>query len=401
MANIPFLGAYNIPLYTLPYTLPGNTSGAVPQIEQIEYAPDSFLTLGFTTPNQFWLLRLASALQYNNSGTNPGDLGRTFNFESLNQQQIGHNYRTARFSFPPGPTVATIPGTLSYRIAAGQTAASLPPSGSSFLGISGPPFVVDGQLAWLIEATDPSALIWYAVQKQDRTILGWFGPTNVGPFETTGLSQFIDIKNNRDLILVTPAFTPGSWTVQQVNVESNGNFDISVLYTAGLFGYDFLDDFASAQWAQPWYDNGNLRGWLFNANNTFGDAGPLVSNGSPVFFALPDLSGFYELVFTAADSMVPSNGDGGIGPPWNYGSGSFPPFVGDPLIIGDSVGNLYYPQLDIATQTFTGVYASSSASGLAKVMGIIDPMSKTKGSPVISLPFCVAPPSGSKRRRYF
>lgn len=235
-----------------------------------------------------------------------------------------------------------------------------------------------GNLGFWVSAHDGTNP-WFAMQGSSET-LGWFSSEQFDAIfiygQAFGSTFWQDLKNRRTIGLYLP--TAGQILTQFVSFETG--FPI-VTFTGGVnpdnswngttTGYDWIDQ---PQFAQPYYNGNEFIGWLLLADNLNPDATPLVPNGSPLFLLLPDLSGFYEIVFTNGDGLVDPNDQGGFGVPFDFAN------IFQVQVQQSPNGDLYYLQLNGAATEYN-VYAT------------VNPASKTKkydgGLPTQPLPFCM------------
>jgi hypothetical protein len=86
-----------------------------------------------------------------------------------------------------------------------------------------------------------------------------------------------------------------------------------------------------------------------------------------------------EIVFGTQDSSVQPNSLGGYGPAWNYTAS------GLPLVATDTLGNMFFLQLD-SSGSFLNVYSTINPNSMTLIK--VPPF----GQPQITLPFCVSKP---------
>jgi hypothetical protein len=139
-----------------------------------------------------------------------------------------------------------------------------------------------------------------------------------------------------------------------VSVSADGAaFTSAIAFQSDLFNISWLD---APQYSAPNRDDG----FFLVADTTDPSAGPLVPNGSPIFYVLADLSAYYELVFSPLDAGVHPNDQGGYGPPWDFTQ------LFSPQTTTDAEGNQYYIQTDPIDSTVMDVYSFglTAASGV-------------------------------------
>ena len=328
MPAIPFSGARNVTVWKLPYTLPLNTSlGLLWQVYSTQSTPgvleDAFASLqdGLDSYTQT-LFRLTPSARVDypligTSGVQP--MGAAAVADGVNMEILATVPQYARYSLGP-------PGAVNVVAFTPVTAPDHPPFFGIYQLIRFFPVVKAGALAYRLFSQDSGFFPWYTILEPGNVFTNW-QPGNV----LENQPAVLDFAGNRTLMYYQPTGQVLAISISGAGVESS-----AVLFAnpAGT-GHTWLDN--------PSFANSMLlNGWLLSADNSVIGSGPLVPSGSPVFLVAPDLSSYAELVFQPGNGAVLPNGLGVYGPAWNYGAA----FFSTPLVVCDTLGNLYYIQLN-------------------------------------------------------
>lgn len=372
MPNIPFGGGVPVALWKLPYTLPLNS-----YVSPFRWMPDSFARID-GSPEITFRLRGNAAIQY--SVTNAC---RSSDLLGAPYQSIGIDYSCIGVSGLPQKALFTFPSSGAISLTFADVVASggppgwdAAPNGSAFPAVN-----INGILGYWFSASGSDGNTYNAFILPDGTTYGWFDP----PFYQFGEAFFQDIPNARTDGLYQDG--GGNTYIMRTFISATGVVSpqtFAPFLTAGsVGGATWLD---SPAYSYPANIPGSLTTlpaglyWALLGDNQNG-AVPLVTNGSPIFLLAPDLSAFYEVIFTSTDPTVQKNDQGGYGPPFDYtdlvSTGT--------LVTFDPSGNLYYLQVD-SGGTFVNVYSSIAPTPPTPPGGpiIIEPTTL----PFLPLPAC-------------
>lgn len=345
MAVIPFLGGKTLGIVKLPYTLPltarlGLGYPVFSNTYELGVLQDAFAS-NFDALMEYvtdvYILRPGAKTDNAITGTSGViPLGWPFQSSGANMLQPGPPYN-------PDYCFYDLPGgSVNVANFVPVTASGGPGPGAweNYQAIRFLPVSYQGALAFRLRSEDSSFLPWYTLLVPPASF-----PT---PWQQAQVREnsaaFVDFAGNRTLFLVQA----GSTEIVSVIFSAGGVESEVVLFSnASGTGHSWLDIPFFANWNQA-------AGIHLVGDNSIAGSGPLVLDGSPVFLMLPDLSGYYELIFTPAGPGVIPNDMGGYGPPWDY-----PNTQSQPLTVTDQSGTVYFIQLNPA-KTAYDVYATGA-----------------------------------------
>lgn len=271
VANIPFSGGLNIPLWKLPYILPLGT-----YLPGLRWMPDAFAAInGVSIP-----LETAFRLRTGNFSNYPvldptWNLGAAMQSRGMTYGPVGAG-NTPQYALYGLPAQSQAIPAFYFLDVMGAGAPTWSGSGGDAI-----PCVAQNQLAWWYSGTDNLSNTWNALIFPSGLTQGWFA----SPAYQFGNAFWQDLKNNRTLGLYQPSATN---LLQQTVFDSSGNITSTSLISAGSTGYGWLDQ---PQFSSPWVlpdllsaQRNSLYGaaWLLVGDNTAGGV-PLVTGGAPLF----------------------------------------------------------------------------------------------------------------------